>query len=147
MILLTLGLEPRDFCDFTATLFPQVARRKSLEPKRLNGVARLSRLFLGLRACARAHASARMRVHARATVEKSRGCRGIQANPNENRVFRCATSIFKVAWRSRNSRGKLHMQSARPSDNPKVQLQICQSRFAWNQGTDRTRKSRMEIES
>jgi len=89
--------EARDFRDLPATLFCEVAHHNSLAANRVNGVARLSRLFSGLRVCVRACACVRMR----AGIEKSRGCRGTSDKPFKINEFRRATSVSQVARKSR----------------------------------------------
>ena len=92
--------EARDLRDLTATLFCEVAHHNSLAANKVDGVARLSRLFPGLRVCVRACARVRMRDG----MEKSRGCRGTSDKPFKINEFRRATSVFEVARKSRMSR-------------------------------------------
>jgi len=95
---------PRDLRDLSATFFPEVARRNCCVGNRINDLARPTRPFLWLRACARAHASASMRVHMRGIAGKGREGRGLEDNANENNLLQRATSVFKVAARSLRSR-------------------------------------------
>ena len=104
MITLVLQGIPRDLRDLSATFFPKVARRNPCAGSRMNRLARPTRPFLWLRVCARAHASASMRVHMRRIAGKGREGRGFGDNASENNEFRCATSVFQVALRSLRSR-------------------------------------------
>ena len=104
MITPVLPRIPRDLRDLSATFFPKVARRNPCAGSRMNRLARPTRPFLWLRVCARAHASASMRVHMRGIAEKGREGRGFEDNANENNQLQRATSISKVAARSLRSR-------------------------------------------
>lgn len=95
---------PRDLRDLSATFFPKVARRNPCDAGRINRLARPTRPFLWLRVCARAHASASMRVHMRGIAEKGREGRGFEDNASGNNQLQRATSVFKVAARSLRSR-------------------------------------------
>jgi len=92
--------EARDLRDLPATLFYEVAHHNSLAANKVDGVARLSRLLSGLRVCVRACARVRMR----ASMGKSRECRGTSDKPFKINEFRRATSVFEVARKSRMSR-------------------------------------------
>ena len=95
---------PRDLRDLSATFSAKVAGRNSCFGNRINRLARPTRPFLWLRVCARAHASASMRVHMRRIAGKGREGRGFEDNASENNQLQRATSIFKVAARSLRSR-------------------------------------------
>lgn len=102
--LVITSIEPCDLRDLCATFFAEVAHHNSRLGNELNTLPRPTRPFWGLthaRACVRA------RVRMRSNTEKGRVGRGNLDNHSDDRQFRRATFNFKVAQRSRRSRGEV----------------------------------------